>query len=73
MPNTPEDNYTNTVDGAASYEKYRALDDNLKHPDDDWSEWDVDYHGGEDDEDYCGCSDIECPCDGLKRYGRSLR
>lgn len=55
----PEDKQTNTVSGAAAYERMRSKPDPL------------DCNDGENDEpidgyDDCNCSDPGCPCDGWK-------
>lgn len=80
-PNPPEDMFTNTVEDARKYEAWRMdncpiceEDDNPyseADPTDTFGDYDT-YEEFEDDgyefEDYCGCSDPCCPCDGAK-YG----
>ena len=59
----PEDLHTSTVDGAAAFERGRALDEG----DDDY-DYDEDFDVDEDheyDEDYCACGDtLHCPACG---------
>lgn len=82
MPTPPEDLQTNTVDGAAAFERGRALaedDDDLDYdgPDLDFEpcgECDECEDGSPqycddpqyDEEDDCSCSDPGCPCGGSK-------
>jgi hypothetical protein len=65
--NPPEDRFTNTVDGAAGYERYRASHDVDYFGDYEDYDYDDDEQDDEDYEDLCGCSDPCCPCDGPKR------
>lgn len=61
------DYQTNTIEGAEAFERMYGEHSDFSEVDDDG---DYGNQIKQDDEDeYCGCSDIGCPCDGIK-YGK---
>ena len=72
MPGYPREDYrTNTVDGAAAFERGRAAYYDEDFIDDDYAEARYDDESGmpdfEDLEPECNCSDPCCDCSGRKR------
>lgn len=59
-----EDYQTNSVDGAAAFERGRAARYDYDDIDDDYE---PDVSEAEDNYDDCNCSDPTCPCSGFKR------
>jgi hypothetical protein len=63
----PEDRFTNTVEGAAGYERWRSESEWYNEEPD--HVFDEDYDAYDPDDDVCGCRDPGCPCSGPKRGG----
>lgn len=52
----PKDVYTNDLEGAAGFQGHHAVPDYHDDPRDDY-----DPEEPDEDEDYCGCGQFECP------------